>query len=65
MLAGHRWEVRSLDPCMIVGTGKSYIVNINFNPWFKKDEFSDVQIEVKPDAQNSLLKCGMLTGWIH
>ncbi len=37
-------------PLMVVGTGKSYIVNINFNPEFKKGEFSDVQIEMKPDA---------------
>ncbi len=37
-------------PLMVVGTGKSYIVNINFNPEFKKSEFSDVQIEMKPDA---------------
>jgi len=37
-------------PLMVVGTGKSYIVNINFNPEFKKGDFSDVQIEMKPDA---------------
>ncbi len=37
-------------PLMVVGTGKSYIVNINFNPEFKKNDFSDVQIEMKPDA---------------
>ena len=37
-------------PVNIVGTGKSYIVNINFNPQIDKNEFSDVQIEVNPDA---------------
>jgi hypothetical protein len=37
-------------PMNIVGTGKSYIVNINFDPQFAKGEFSDVQVEVKPDA---------------
>jgi hypothetical protein len=37
-------------PMRIVGTGKSYIVNINFDPKFEKGEFSDVQVEVKPDA---------------
>ncbi len=37
-------------PVDIVGKGKSYIVNINFNPQIKPSEFSDVQIEVKPDA---------------
>jgi hypothetical protein len=37
-------------PLMMVGTGKSYIVNINFNHEFKKSDFSDVQIEMKPDA---------------
>lgn len=39
-----------MGPMRITGTGKSYIININFNPQFKKDEFSDVQVEVKPDA---------------
>jgi hypothetical protein len=34
----------------VVGKGKSYIVNINFNPEFKKGDFSDIQIEMKPDA---------------
>ncbi len=34
----------------IIGSGKSYIANINFNPRFEKGEFSDVQIEVRPDA---------------
>jgi len=37
-------------PLIVVGTGKSYIVNINFNPEFKKGDFSDVQLEMKPDA---------------
>jgi hypothetical protein len=37
-------------PVEIVGTGKSYIVNINFAPKIDKGEFSDVQIEVHPDA---------------
>jgi hypothetical protein len=37
-------------PVTIIGTGKTYIVNINFNPVIKPSEFSDVQIEVKPDA---------------
>jgi hypothetical protein len=37
-------------PVDIVGTGKSYIVNINFAPLIEKNEFSDVQIEVDPDA---------------
>jgi hypothetical protein len=37
-------------PYKIIGTGKSYITNINFNPQFDLSEFSDVEIEVKPDA---------------
>jgi hypothetical protein len=37
-------------PYKIIGTGKSYITNINFNPQFDLREFSDVEIEVKPDA---------------
>ena len=37
-------------PVNIIGTGKSYIVNINFNPTFDKNEFSDVQLEVSPNA---------------
>jgi hypothetical protein len=37
-------------PVNLVGTGKSYIVNINFNPQFDDKDFSDVQVEVKPDA---------------
>jgi len=37
-------------PMRIVGTGKSYIMNLSFNPQFEKGEFSDVQLEVKPDA---------------
>jgi len=39
-----------MGPMKITGNGKSYIVNINFNPQFQKGEFSDVQVEVKPDA---------------
>jgi hypothetical protein len=34
----------------IVGTGKSYLVNINFNPVFSPGEFSDVAVDVRPDA---------------
>jgi hypothetical protein len=37
-------------PVNIVGTGKSYIVNINFTPQINKNEFSDVQLDVNPDA---------------
>jgi hypothetical protein len=37
-------------PMNIIGTGKSYLMNINFNPQFEKGEFSDVQLEVKSDA---------------
>ncbi len=37
-------------PVNIIGTGKSYIVNINFHPFYDKSEFSSVQIEVSPDA---------------
>jgi hypothetical protein len=37
-------------PATIVGTGKSYIVNINFAPQIDKNEFSDVQVEIRPDA---------------
>jgi hypothetical protein len=37
-------------PVNIIGNGKSYIVNINFNPVFDNSEFSDVQLEVSPDA---------------
>jgi hypothetical protein len=39
-----------MGPSRIIGTGKSYIMNINFNPQFDKNDFSSVQIEVKPDA---------------
>jgi hypothetical protein len=34
----------------IVGTGKSYLMNINIHPHFDENDFSDVQLEVKPDA---------------
>lgn len=34
----------------LVGTGKSTIVNINFNPVFSPNEFSNVAIDVRPDA---------------
>lgn len=37
-------------PVNLVGTGKSYLVNINFNPQYKASEFSNIQIEVSPDA---------------
>jgi hypothetical protein len=37
-------------PVNIAGTGKSYIVDIDFNPRFDKNEFSDVQLEVSNDA---------------
>jgi hypothetical protein len=37
-------------PVNIVGTGKSSIVDIDFNPHIEKGEFSDVQIEVNSDA---------------
>jgi hypothetical protein len=37
-------------PIDIVGTGKTYIVNIDFAPEMSNAEFSDVQIEVRPDA---------------
>ncbi|MBN1144109.1 MAG: carboxypeptidase-like regulatory domain-containing protein [Bacteroidales bacterium] len=37
-------------PGYITGTGKSYIVNINFNPTIDEEKFSNVQIEVSPDA---------------
>jgi hypothetical protein len=37
-------------PLNLIGTGKSYIVNINFNPVFTKDEFSNVELEISPDA---------------
>jgi hypothetical protein len=37
-------------PVNMVGSGKSYIVNIDFSPQYQPSEFSDVQIEVKPDA---------------
>jgi hypothetical protein len=37
-------------PVNIIGTGKTYIVNINFNPVYDKSEFSSVQLEVSPDA---------------
>lgn len=37
-------------PVDLVGTGKSYIVNINFSPEYDPSEFSDVQLEVSPDA---------------
>lgn len=37
-------------PMNLVGTGKSYIVNINFNPHIDERDFSDVQVEVSPDA---------------
>jgi len=37
-------------PVNIVGNGKTYIVNIDFNPQFDNAQFSDVQIEVNPDA---------------
>ena len=36
-------------PVNIVGTGKTYIVNIDFNPPVN-EQYSDVQIEVNPDA---------------
>jgi hypothetical protein len=41
---------QQMGPMKVVGTGKSYIVNINFHPVFEKNDFSDVQLEVKPDA---------------
>lgn len=37
-------------PVSIIGSGRSYLVNIDFNPVFDKDDFSSVQLEVKPDA---------------
>ncbi|HEX2396337.1 MAG TPA: DUF5686 family protein, partial [Bacteroidales bacterium] len=37
-------------PVNLVGTGKSYIVNIDFNPQYVPSEFSDVGIAVNPDA---------------
>ncbi|HJZ40304.1 MAG TPA: DUF5686 family protein [Bacteroidales bacterium] len=40
----------SMGPMKMTGTGKSYIANINFSPQFDSNEFSDVQIEVNPNA---------------
>jgi len=37
-------------PVYITGTGKTYIVNIDFSPKIDRDDFSDVQIEVDPNA---------------
>jgi hypothetical protein len=37
-------------PVNIVGTGKSYIVNINFTPHIDKTDFSAIEIEVDPNA---------------
>ncbi len=37
-------------PMNMTGVGKTYIVNINFNPDLKPSEFSDVQLEVDPNA---------------
>jgi hypothetical protein len=37
-------------PVNIVGTGKSYIVNINFTPDIGKNDFSAIEIEVDPNA---------------
>lgn len=37
-------------PVNLAGSGKSYIVNIDFNPKFNPSEFSEVGIEVKPDS---------------
>jgi len=39
-----------MESMYIVGSGKSYIANISFNPRFDKGEFSDVQLEVRPGA---------------
>lgn len=39
-----------IPPGAIIGTGKSYIVNINVNPVIHENEFSDVQYEIRPDA---------------
>lgn len=37
-------------PMNMTGIGKTYIVNINFNPDLKPSEFSDVALEVDPNA---------------
>jgi hypothetical protein len=37
-------------PVNIIGTGKSYLVNINFNPPYNKDDFDNVELEVSPGA---------------
>ncbi len=37
-------------PVNIVGNGKSYIVNVKFNPAYDKDEFDKVELEVSPAA---------------
>lgn len=44
-----RMGTRAL-PANIIGSGKSYIVNINFSPVYDKNEFSQVQLEVSPNA---------------
>lgn len=38
------------SPLNLVGTGKSYIVNIDFAPRYSPSEFSDIGIAVNPDA---------------
>ncbi|HLO58039.1 MAG TPA: DUF5686 family protein [Bacteroidales bacterium] len=37
-------------PVNLVGTGKSYIVNIDFNPQLDASQFSDIQLQVNDDA---------------
>lgn len=37
-------------PVQIIGVGQSYFTNVDFNPVIDKDDFDEVQIEMKPDA---------------
>ena len=39
-----------VPPVPVVGTGKTYIMNISFDPVFKAGEFSDVQIAIDANA---------------